>query len=68
MKNTVEFQKAYIRDEKVQELRDVAGVTNFSEFVRQCVDERIKEARGIAAKQTPGTTTLQEATKCQSVT
>jgi hypothetical protein len=51
----VEYQKTYVPDAKVKLLRD-AGVTNFSRFVRECVDKELK-ARGIAAKQTPGTTT-----------
>jgi L-rhamnose mutarotase len=63
----VEYQKAYISDERVKALRD-AGITNFSQFVRNCVEgyleavEKSEKEAGInpAKSVTPATSHQKE--------
>jgi hypothetical protein len=59
MKNNGTFRKTYIPDEKVKALRD-AGITNFSKFVRERVDEYL-EARAGSPNTSPELPPVKEA-------
>lgn len=63
MKSTIEFQKTYIPDRKVKALRD-AGITNFSKFVREKVDEYL-EARAGSPNTSPELPSVGRAEECQ---
>jgi hypothetical protein len=61
MRQTLEYQRIYIRDTTVKEFRDVTGIQNLSGFVRQCIEDRVNEARAGSPNTSPELPPLKEA-------